>query len=253
MQTRLAFQRSAIAAVVAFGLPTLCLAQAAGKQPAPNRSRVQQVHVKPDMVNEWLDLQKNEVVPALKKGGTKTRTVYQTNIGNGFEFLIVTPFAKFAEFDADGAQVKALGQTAAARLAEKLRKCTDSNANWILTELTSISNIIPNSPPPAKIVSTRIRIAPGRMQDFQNLVKTDILPAFQKAKLSNTISNRGMGANPNDVVVTSPLSKYAELDAPSPLERALGQEGLAKLLPKTIGLLTVIETIVRTRVADLSF
>jgi hypothetical protein len=193
------------------------------------------------------------VVPALKKGGTKTRTVYQTNIGTGFEFLIVTPFAKFSEFDADGAQLKALGEAAAARLAEKIRKCTESNANWILTEMTSLSNIIPNSAPPAKIVSTRIRIAPGRMQDFQNLVKTDILPAFQKAKIANTLSVRGMGANPNDVVATSPISKYADLDLPSPLERALGADGVAKLQPKTIGILTVIETIVRTRVADLSF
>src|SRR5437667_2486071 len=150
MQVKFAFQRSAAVAVVAFGLPALSLAQSAGKQPAPNRSRVQQVHVKPDMVNEWLDLQRHEVVPALKKGGTKARTVYQTNIGPGFEFLIVTPFAKYAEFDADGAQVKALGEAAAARLAEKLRKCMDSNSNWIITELTSISNIIPTSAPPAE-------------------------------------------------------------------------------------------------------
>jgi len=205
------------------------------------------------MVNEWLDLQRHEVVPALKKGGTRTRTVYQTNIGPGFEFLIVTPFEKYAEFDGDGAQVKALGEAAAARLAEKLRKCTESNANWIITELTNISNIIPNAPPPAKIVSTRYRIAPGKMQDFQNLVKTDVLPALQKAKSPVTINSRGMGANPNDVVATSPISKYAEFDEPSPLERALGSDGMAKLLAKAVGILTPIETIVRTRVADLSF
>jgi hypothetical protein len=251
MRVRFAFQRSALAAILVF--PTVCWAQSAAAQPAPNRSRVQQIQVKPDMVNEWMDLQRHEVVPALKKGGTKTRTVYQTNIGEGFEFLIVTPFAKFAEFDGDNAQVKALGQTAAARLAEKLRKCTDGNSNWIITELTSLSNIIPNSPPPEKIVSTRLRIAPGRMQDFQNLVKTDILPAFQKAKIQNTLNVRGMGANPNDVVATSPISKYADLDLPSPLERALDAEGAAKLQLKTVGMLTVIETIVRTRVADLSF
>src|SRR5262249_36991142 len=33
------------------------------------------VHVKPEMLTEWLDLQKNAVVPALKKAGVKTRTV----------------------------------------------------------------------------------------------------------------------------------------------------------------------------------
>jgi hypothetical protein len=103
------------------------------------------------------------------------------------------------------------------------------------------------------ISSTRYRVAPGKMQDFENLVKTDVLPALQKMKSGVTISRRGMGANPNDVVATSPIANYAEFDAPSPLERALGAEGMAKLQSKAVGILTPIETLVRTRVADLSF
>lgn len=250
MNTRIPFP--VCAAVVAFTLSAVCVAQSKSA-PAPNRSRVQLVHVKPDMLNEWLDLQKNEVVPAQKKGGTKTRTVYQTNVGAGFEFLIVTPFAKFAEFDGDGAQLRALGAAAAARLGEKLRKCTDGNQNWFITELTSLGNTVPGAPTPAMIVSTRIRVAPGRMQDVQNLIKSDVLPVYQKVKVPLTVNLRGMGANPNDIVVTSPIAKYAEFDAGSPLERSLGQEGMAKLLAKFTGLVTPIETIVRTRVADLSF
>ena len=252
MQKRFAFHLS-VAALVAVSLCTLNLAQSDRTQPPPNRSRVQLVHVKPDMLNEWLDLQKNEVMPAIKKGGVKTRTVYNTNIGSGFEYLIVTPFAKYAEFDAEGALAKAVGQVAAARLGEKVRKCTDSNANWIITEMTNISNAVPSSPPPAMIVSTRIRINPGKMQEFENLMKTEILPIYQKGKLPLTVSQRGFGANPNDVVITGPISKYAELDGPSPIERGLGREGLAKLLPKFISVGTPIETIVRTRVVDLSF
>ena len=251
MQMRFVFPISA-AALLAVSLSCQNLAQS-DRTEAPPRSRVQVVHVKPDMLNEWLDLQKSEVVPALKKGGVKTRTVYNTNIGTGFEYLIVTPFGKFAEFDAEGAQVKALGQPAAARLGEKLRKCTDGNANWIITELTSISNTVPGSAPPEKIVSTRIRINPGKMPEFENLMKTEILPIYQKGKLPLTVNQRGLGANPNDVVITGPISKYAEFDSPSPLERALGREGLAKLFSKFTSVGTPIETIVRTRMADLSF
>ena len=103
------------------------------------------------------------------------------------------------------------------------------------------------------IVSTLIRVAPGKMQDVQNIIKSDVLPVYQKGKTPLTVNLRGMGANPNDLVVTSPIANYGELDAPSPLERGLGQEGLAKLLAKFTGMVTPIETIVRTRVADLSF
>ena len=81
-------------------LSSLCLAQSA---PAPAvRNQVIIVHVKPDMVTEWTALQKNELMPALKKAGVKTRTTYQTVLGNSFEYVTVTPSAKFADLDGPG-------------------------------------------------------------------------------------------------------------------------------------------------------
>ena len=44
----------------------------------------------------WLELQRNEVVPALKKAGVEDYTTYQTVVGEVTEFVIVRPFA-FAE------------------------------------------------------------------------------------------------------------------------------------------------------------
>jgi hypothetical protein len=100
--------------VLAGLLPALCPAQS-----APNRSRVNVIHVKPDMVDEFINIEKNEVVPALKKGGQKSRTVYRTTtFGNAFEFVVITPFQKYSEFDGDSAQLKALG-AANARLGDK--------------------------------------------------------------------------------------------------------------------------------------
>ena len=66
MQTRFALRSNTVAALVAVTLPALCLAQS---DPTANRARVTITKVKPEMLNEWLDLQKNEVMPALKKAG----------------------------------------------------------------------------------------------------------------------------------------------------------------------------------------
>jgi hypothetical protein len=66
-------------------------------------------------------------------------------------------------------------------------------------------------------------------------------------------NRRGLGANGNDVTFTSPVGKYAEYDGPSPLVKALGQDGVAKLVAKIGPMAAVFETIVRTRVPDLSF
>jgi hypothetical protein len=53
--------------------------------------------------------------------------------------------------------------------------------------------------------------------------------------------------------VSSPITKYAELDLGSVLVPTLGQAATDKLLLKVAGIATPIETLVRTRVVDLSY
>ncbi|HSF23385.1 MAG TPA: hypothetical protein VLE20_04090, partial [Blastocatellia bacterium] len=53
-------------------------AKPAAEAPKPEWFSVAMVRVKPDMVAEWEDLQKNVVNPALKKAGVKDRGIFQT-------------------------------------------------------------------------------------------------------------------------------------------------------------------------------
>ena len=89
---------------------------------------VTEVRVKPEKITEWLALERNEVVPALKKAGVKRYTVFQTLVGDTNEFVIVRPLPTFAEFNGAGPLEGALGDKAAALIA-KLRnvksRCTD--------------------------------------------------------------------------------------------------------------------------------
>src|ERR1017187_3219456 len=121
MNHRCALQILAGVVLLAATLSTPSLAQ-------PSMSRVTITHVRPDMLTEWVDLQKNEVVPALKKAGEKTRTVYVSGLfRSSYEYVIITPIASFAQFDGDSPILKTLGPVPAARLGEKLRKCTVSS------------------------------------------------------------------------------------------------------------------------------
>ena len=234
--------------VLAASLSTLALAQ-----PAPTLYRYTHTHVKPDMLNEWLDLQKNEVVPALKKAGQTTRSVYVSGLfGNSYEYVTITPFAKYADFDAGNPMVKALGQPAASRLAEKLRKCTVSQNSYAGARLVDISNV-PDGPPPPIIVSARYRISAGKMQDFQALVKSDVLPVYKKANVRLVVTQRSIGANVNDVTMATGYAKYADLDGGPFIVKQLGADGAAKVNAKFNGIRTMVEVVVRSRVADLSF
>ena len=80
MKIRRVSLSSASIVVLATTLSTYCLAQT----PTSGFARVTVTHVKPDMVNEWLDLQKNEVVPALKKAGVEHELVLVENAPHSF-------------------------------------------------------------------------------------------------------------------------------------------------------------------------
>ena len=247
MQTRCSlFCIGGVVLAAALSTPTMA-------QSTPTLYRYVHTHVKPDMLNEWLDLQKNEVIPALKKGGQTTRTVLVSGLfGNSYEYVTVTPFGKYADFDAGSPLVKALGQAGAARLGEKLRKCVVSQNSYAGTRLLDIS-YAPDGPLPAVVVSARYRIAPGKMQDFQALVKSDVLPVYKKAKVRLTVTQRGVGANVNDVTMATGYAKYADLDGGPLLVKQLGADGAAKVNAKFNSIRTLVEVVVRSRVEDLSF
>ena len=233
--------------LLAAGLSTLCAAQ-----PTPYRTRVTVTQLKPDMINEWVDLQKNEVVPALKKAGVKTRNVLSSGLfGRTGEYVVSQPFDNTAEFDGQSPLVKALDAPGATRLTSKLNKCIVSQYSYMNTRLDDISNVLPK--PPEVLVSVRYRIAPGKMQEFRDLVKSDVLPVYKKAKVQLTVNQRGAGANTTDVTMITGYAKYAEMNGGAFLTQQLGADAVSKINAKFIGIRTQIEVIVRHRVDDLSF
>ncbi len=227
--------------------------QSPAQSDMPLRSRVTITHVKPDMLTEWVDLQKNEVVPALKKAGEKTRTVYVTSIfGNAYEYVLVSPIEKMSQFDGQSPMVRALDTPGAARLNEKLRKCIESSSSFMATRLPEISNVS-EGPMPNMLVMVRYRIAPGKMTEFQNLMKAEVLPVYKKAKIGMIVNQRGPGANPNEVTVSTVYTKLADMEGGPFLTQQLGREGAERLNAKFVGVRNVVEVVVRRKVADLSF
>jgi hypothetical protein len=239
-----------------FVLSTLAIAMVVGALPNPAeaqaRFRATVTRVKPDMLNEWIDLQKNEVVPALKKAGVKTRTVLSSGIfGTSGEYVIIQPFDSTAEFDGPSPLVRALDAPGAARLQEKLRKCLLSSNSYMNTRFEDASNVLDR--PPSVIVSVRYRIAQGKMQQFRDLVKSEILPVYKKASVQLTVNQRGPGANVNEVTMATGYNKYADMNGGGFLAQKLGQAEANRINAKFAGIRTLVEVVVRQRVADLSF
>ena len=128
-------------------------------------------------------------MPRPKKGGAKSRNVYLTSIfGNTFEYVSVAPIESFAQFDGQSPLTKALEPAALARRGEMNRKCIESSTSFMNTRREEISNLILSDAIPPILVSARYRIAPGKMQEFINLMKSDILPVYKKAGVRMTVA-----------------------------------------------------------------
>lgn len=224
----------------------------------PQRSMVTVYHLKPDMANEWMDLQKNEVVPALKKAGVKRRAMWQTVIGDRYEYVSVTPLDSFAEVETTSYQ-RGLEPVAAARLREKLRKCLTGLRTFVSNSIPELSIAGDPSKPVPFIRLATIRVAPGKLEEYRDLIRTQLVPAYRKAKVASwSVSSRGYGAYPGEVTLALGFNTLAELDALSRqgavFERAgISQEEATRFRARRAGLTTTVEMVIRRRVLDLSF
>ena len=235
-------------------LAMLCSGQPGRRLDSPaQRSLVTIVHVKPEMLTEWLDLQRNAAVPALKKAGIKTRTVYASGaFGEAFTYTLIQPMNGFAEFDAADNQALALGLAADAKVAERLRRCLTGASSFLSTALPDISNPGDVRNPPV-VGFLRLRIAPGKMEEYVNLYKAEVLPLLKKADSRVFVASRRLGTDGYDLTFETPMGKFADLDGPPALVRALGPQTVAQAMAKLNPLATVAENTILIRQADLSF
>ena len=184
-----------------------------------------------------------------------SRTVWSTVVGNSFEYSIVVPFEKFAVMDGQGLLVTALGAEAAARLNAKLRKCIETQRTYMTNRVINLT-----LPPGDALVSRLVvrRVPQGKTQDYLTYYRAEVFPVLTKAKeqgkiAGSQVSVRGMGAQSNEIATSEFYSKFADLDADSPILAVVGQQASDAINAKGTALATNVQTVLRRRVAELSF
>jgi hypothetical protein len=231
---------------------------AQGAQPAPPaRTRVATVEVKPDMVRAWMDLQRTEVLPALKKAGVPWRWVFSNGgpVGPGFTYTIVQPVANYAQFDEGPALRRGMTPEAYTRYLDRERTMVVSTSAIVQTLVPSASIVSGSSTPPALAVVTTSVLLPLKGQEFAAITASDFVPAMKKAGVTDYwVFATNFGGPVGQRTTVAPLAKWADLDSPPPLVRSLGAEGAQKLNQKRTPLLAGPSTItVVSFVPDLSF
>ncbi len=215
---------------------------------------ITQVIVKPEMMAEFQNFMKNTTNPALKKGGVKWREVWQSTnyAGDAFEFVLVTQFDKFAEFDGASPLEKALGAQGFADWQAKAGSFVKNVHRYIIRTRPDLSVMGKRSTPKLAVVSS-VRVANGRNQDFENYIKNDFAPVFAKAGATYLVSQTIFGGDANEYVTLTMRDSFADIDkGPIPVQ-VLGAEGAQTLFQKLpAGAVTNIERTIMRLVPELS-
>lgn len=223
--------------------------------PATSRFLVTVVRLRPELADQWLAVQREEVIPAQKQAGVASRVTLATSLGNAFEYAIILPFPSFAAMDGDAPLVRALGREGAARVNAKLRAAVHEQHSF----LTNRQEALQVAPGDAPIWRTSVRrVLPGQLSTYLAYLASDVLPGMKKAKSEGRIAGygvatRGVGATSGELTTITYYAKFADMDAGDPLVGALGRDEANRINAKGTSLATTVTTVVRRRIADLSF
>ena len=215
---------------------------------------ITQISVKPEMMTEFQNFMKNTTNPALKKGGIKWREVWQSTnyAGDAFEFVLVAPFDKFAEFDGPSPLEKALGSQGFADWSAKAGSLVKSVHRYIIRTRPDLSVMSKAYAPKLAVVSS-VRVANGRNQEFENYIKNDFAPVFAKAGATYLVSQTIFGGDANEYVTLAMRDSFTDIDKGPIPTQVLGQEGAQKLFAKLpAGTITHMERTIMRLVPELS-
>jgi hypothetical protein len=231
--------------------------QPATKPAAPQKREMMQitvVKIKPDLVTEWLDFQKTDTIPMLKKAGVPRRDAWQTAVfGEGGLYAFVTPIDSFTQYDGDSPVVRALGAEGARGYNAKNRRFIESTRSYAAQTRPDLGYDVKMSGPPKLALLSNVQVALGKASDYEALIKSDILPVMRKAHLGYAVSQTILGGDTSSFTTLIFYDSFADIGKGHPFLRILGAEGERQLSMKAAGIVTHVERNVIRYVPDLSF
>ena len=137
--------------------------------------------IKPGMGAEWQEFRKSETLPALRKAGLKEQEVWNTAIFGEGGYVLVTPIESLAQYDGTSPIVRALGQEGARAHAAKAARFIETSHTIAIETRPDLSILPSPGAEPKLAVVTTTTIAGGRDDEYENFVRTAVLPAIKKA------------------------------------------------------------------------
>src|SRR5262249_10956624 len=141
----------------------------------------------------------------------------------------------WAQYDGPPPIVRALGEEG----ARKARRLVASVHTYAVQTRPDLSYMGKMTGPPKLAVVNHLHITPGRNTEFENIVKTEILPAMKKADVHAYLVSRTVhGGDVNEYVSLTFMDSYADIGKESPIVRGMGQAAFNRFVTRLTGIVT---------------
>ncbi len=200
-------------------------------------------HIKPELMEEYLNFTKTRMNPLRVKGGTKTALVWIVGNGPAHTVITASPMDNFAAQDNPTGIPKALDADAAAVVFQQQGKYLSQQENYIIELLPDISWTNPKFKELPKFAILRWqKVAYGRTQEYEDYFKNYETPMRKKIVEQTNLLGQWryrirFGDDSSTYLMMRPFENYAELDNTKGMAEILGAAEVKKIydqLPKGV-------------------
>jgi hypothetical protein len=240
----------------------LCLAALAAlplsAQVAPPASRLLSltiVSIKPGMMQAYIDFQKSEAIPAMQKGGQTWRESWRTAVfGDPFEVAHVTEIKGFDQFDTPSPLRKALGEAGYTAYLAKISPMVTAQRTYAIRTRPDLGYVADPAARPKMAILTTVDVKSDKLMDFETFIKGEWIAALKKGGGKHySVSQVVYGGNTTEFMTLVGIDTFADLAKGHPVTKALGEEGLVKLMAKSGGFAQRVDRRIIRLDPDLSF
>ena len=188
-------------------------------QDASDWLQVDAVRAVPERLEDYIELQLNEVTPALQAAGIPWRSVWRTaEFGNTYELHFVTPLGDLADYDVGGPLARVMEPDKYQRLLDRLRRFTVSRESYAIRYRPDLS--VESDETGSRYLNrvTTVQIAPGRAREWTAFLEQR-LAQFRAANLVPGVYERVFGPAPTAWQIAENHASFTELAQPNFITR----------------------------------
>ncbi len=215
-----------LAAVLMLGVMAV---PALGQEPPAIRA-ITHIQVKPEKAGDWMAAEKEYAALVAKAGSDRAYTIWQALTGPR-EYIIVRSYSKWAELDATNDPKLAEHAGAMGAIMARLNAATETSWREIHSMQPDLTLPRP-AQMPNMLRTARINVASGKMDEVLALMKSVTLPAMKSAGVAYGVGLVRYGTGTNQVLIHVGFSSWADLDGPTPIEKAAGRDAYLKYTDK---------------------